>query len=90
MALAILETGRWQDAAACLGQDVNTFYPAKGASYGVSRRICASCPVIADCQGLADRAERGQPISHLFGMFVGMFAGEISPKWVHVRFFNAA
>jgi hypothetical protein len=43
----------------------------KGNGYGEARRICGACPVVEDCRKMADRAEREQPLSHLFGMLAG-------------------
>ena len=43
----------WADDAACRGCDPNLWFPAGGHGVGVdysdARRICAGCPVAADC-----------------------------------------
>jgi WhiB family redox-sensing transcriptional regulator len=41
----------WRDAAACKGMDPDLFYPERGqnADSVQARRVCAGCPVRAEC-----------------------------------------
>ena len=39
----------WMDQAACVGLPVNTFFPKKSHTGQDAKRICASCPVRAEC-----------------------------------------
>jgi WhiB family redox-sensing transcriptional regulator len=47
--------------AACRDVPTDTFYPERGDPLGTgpAKRICAGCPVRAEC--LADALERGDP-----------------------------
>jgi len=40
---------RWRELAACRGADLNLFFPGRGESAGLARRICAGCPVREPC-----------------------------------------
>lgn len=42
----------WRQQAACQGADPNVFFPEAGDPLDHARRLCAMCPVLADC--LAD------------------------------------
>ncbi len=50
----VLSTARWRDRAACAapGVDPEWFFPAPGQQGKHAKRICARCPVKAEC--LAD------------------------------------
>lgn len=37
------------DDAACLGQDVNVFFPEQGGTVRNAKRICTVCPVTSEC-----------------------------------------
>ena len=42
----------WRDRAICIGASDAVFYPGKDGDrdrYAPARRVCAACPVIADC-----------------------------------------
>lgn len=39
----------WVRQAACLGLDANIFHPLRGAPTEPARRVCATCPVRAEC-----------------------------------------
>jgi WhiB family redox-sensing transcriptional regulator len=39
----------WQDAALCAQTDPEAFFPEKGGSVRSPKRVCASCPVTAEC-----------------------------------------
>ena len=39
----------WVEHARCLDADPETFFPEKGGSTREAKRICASCPVQAEC-----------------------------------------
>ena len=41
--------GEWVDQAVCASTDPEAFYPEAGTSAAPAKRVCASCPVIADC-----------------------------------------
>ena len=50
---------RWQDQALCAQVDPEIMYPEKGVSARPAKRICASCPVKAECLSYAlDHDER--------------------------------
>lgn len=40
---------KWEHDAACRGMDPDIFHPNKGQSPREAKRICAQCPVIAEC-----------------------------------------
>ncbi len=40
---------RWMAKAACRGQPVDTFFPARGESASPARDLCAGCPVRVQC-----------------------------------------
>jgi Transcription factor WhiB len=64
----VLAVQEWRWEAACLGADVEVFFP-DGASYAAARAICARCPVIEDCRRACDRAE-GKAVP-VFGFYAG-------------------
>jgi WhiB family redox-sensing transcriptional regulator len=54
----------WTDLAACRGEDPELFYPVSAsgpanAQVEEAKRVCAGCPVTADCLSWALRA--GEP-----------------------------
>lgn len=53
----------WRGRAACLHADVEIFYPEQGdtAAVASAQRICAGCPVVADClrDAIDTREEHG-------------------------------
>lgn len=61
----------WMDHAACLGHDIEVFFPGKGTdSAKPAKRICAVCPVRQECLDYAvDNHEQ-------FGVFGGMVREE--------------
>lgn len=57
----------WVEHAACLGSDVDVFFPGRGARAArEAKRICATCTVRADCLDYA--LEAGEE----FGVFGGL------------------
>lgn len=42
----------WRESALCAQTDAEAFFPVKGASTRPAKRVCAACPVTAEC--LAD------------------------------------
>src|SRR4051794_10863552 len=42
-------TPRWQDEAVCASTDPEQWFPVKGGSPRLARRVCASCPVRRSC-----------------------------------------
>jgi WhiB family transcriptional regulator, redox-sensing transcriptional regulator len=66
----VLRLQEWRSSAACLGADVELFFPSgPGATYAEARAICARCPVMLDCRRACDRAEGHA--TRLFGVFGG-------------------
>lgn len=52
----------WQDQAACRGHDAELFFPELGDTdrrIPRAKKICAGCPVRADCLEAAMRMEAG-------------------------------
>ena len=45
----VVVMGDWVDQAACAGVDPDLFFPDRGASLADARRVCAGCPVRAEC-----------------------------------------
>ena len=43
------EPERWQDRALCAQTDPEIFFPEKGGSTREAKKICARCPVRAEC-----------------------------------------
>lgn len=43
------EPGGWHRHAACLGMDVNIFFPDPKASAAEAKRVCRRCPVAEAC-----------------------------------------
>jgi WhiB family redox-sensing transcriptional regulator len=39
----------WSRRAACLNMDVDRFYPDRGESTREAKKVCARCPVTAEC-----------------------------------------
>jgi WhiB family redox-sensing transcriptional regulator len=62
----------WQDRGACRDHDPEIFFPAVGKSGEPAKRICRSCPVMAECRNEAiDRGERN-------GIWGGLAPDEIT------------
>jgi WhiB family redox-sensing transcriptional regulator len=62
----LLEDLPWAEDAKCLQADPDTFFPEKGGSTREAKRICAQCPVRAECLEYAlDNDER-------FGIWGGL------------------
>lgn len=52
----------WQDNAACRGQAAALFYPADRGNHPetrIARRLCADCPVRAECLEAGHRERYG-------------------------------
>jgi WhiB family redox-sensing transcriptional regulator len=43
----------WTDRALCAQTDPEAFYPEKGGSTREAKKVCASCPVAAECLAYA-------------------------------------
>jgi WhiB family transcriptional regulator, redox-sensing transcriptional regulator len=39
----------WVEGALCAQTDPEVFFPKDGGPIGRARRVCAACPVVADC-----------------------------------------
>lgn len=48
----------WRDQALCAEVDRDWFFPEKGDNWGSAKRICALCPVKAEC--LEDALENNE------------------------------
>ncbi len=60
------EPSDWRDLALCAEVDPELFFPDKGESSRPAKRVCASCPVRAEClQDALDRHEQ-------FGVWGGL------------------
>lgn len=55
---------RWQQEAACRGMDVSLFFPEQGEKSTAAKRVCAACPVAAQCREFAGQF-------HTYGVFGG-------------------
>jgi len=62
----------WQEQAACRGVPLDLFYSFKPAVIAKALEHCTRCPVVAECLGMADRAEADD--SHVCGIFGGLTA----------------
>lgn len=51
----------WMAQGLCANLPPSTFFPSDGAGVEVARRICATCPVRAECleHALAERIDHG-------------------------------
>jgi len=58
-------TGQWRDDAACIGADVEIFFPHSGVSDMPAKMICAICPVRGEC--LEDALAAGRTLQGVFG-----------------------
>jgi WhiB family redox-sensing transcriptional regulator len=56
----------WTESAVCQSVDPELFFPQKGGSVRAAKRVCAVCPVRADC--LADALAHGER----FGVWGGL------------------
>jgi hypothetical protein len=55
----------WKDRALCAETDPEAFFPGKGGSTALAKRVCAACEVRAEC--LQDALDRREP----FGIWGG-------------------
>ena len=70
---------KWQERSACRKEDTSTFFPVDGVGLSVARRICAGCPVIAECRAFACAD------SSLKGIWAGMSERERARERQHAR-----
>jgi WhiB family transcriptional regulator, redox-sensing transcriptional regulator len=49
MSPALAAPGRWAEQAQCAQADPDAWFPGKGETAAVAKRICAACPVRAQC-----------------------------------------
>lgn len=62
----------WHNHAACIGMDISIFFPEYGGgerAFAQARKVCDSCPVIAEC---LDRQLELESFEDQWGMFGGM------------------
>jgi WhiB family redox-sensing transcriptional regulator len=45
----LLARPAWHRRAACRGSDPNLFFPARGEAWKEAVKVCAGCPVTAEC-----------------------------------------
>lgn len=70
LSAATLKATEWQTRAACIGRDPRLFDGPDPS--GAARAICETCPVIAECRGLADQlAEEYAGAAHVHGTWGG-------------------
>lgn len=63
----------WLDSAACLGEPLDLFYPVgAGGVTGQAHRLCAGCPVRAECLDEVMAQERGARLSLRYGYRAGL------------------
>lgn len=74
----------WQDFAACAEIGTELFFPSKGGDVRQAKRICAGCPVRAECLEEADANEGGSDL-----LTHGVWGG-LSPQERIARFREAA
>jgi len=53
---------QWQDDAMCAQVGTEMFFPEKGGSTREAKKICAACPVVAECLAYAIEIEVGPGI----------------------------
>ena len=53
--MTFTEPPDWHQHAACAGTDPDLFFPGRGESITGARRVCATCPVKAECLDYAIR-----------------------------------
>jgi WhiB family transcriptional regulator, redox-sensing transcriptional regulator len=49
----LIDRPAWHARAACRGMGTELFFPADHLALSAARRICAGCPVLAECQQFA-------------------------------------
>lgn len=64
---------RWRSRAACLGQPMTLFFPARGKKtsdvYAEGKAFCAKCPVKKECLKIADEFI---PTGDRYGLYGGL------------------
>jgi WhiB family transcriptional regulator, redox-sensing transcriptional regulator len=65
-ALSLAPPEAWTEAALCAQVDPELFYPEKGGAVRDAKRICAACPVAAECLEYALRC------NDIFGVYGGL------------------
>ena len=66
----------WMDDALCAQTDPEIFFPEKGGSTLAAKRVCAACPVRAECLEYALADER---TSYVTPFHYGVYGG-LSPR----------
>lgn len=51
--MEIIFRPEWQSRAACAGMDQSIFFPPGGGSVKRAKKVCANCPVKAQCLDMA-------------------------------------
>lgn len=52
-------SGEWAQRSACLGADPDLFFVEKGQTFAEGRKVCATCPVVAECLDAAVQRREG-------------------------------
>lgn len=58
----------WQEFAACAGKPTALFFPDHGNGASAAKRICATCPVVAECR------DEGMHVA--YGIWAGLTEAE--------------
>lgn len=64
----------WRESAACLEVPGDLFFPEKGEDANDARKICHTCPVIAECYVAA------QEMKPQFGIWAGMSIRQLNER----------
>lgn len=69
----------WMDLAACRDADPELFFPKRGGKTAAAGRICASCPVQAECGAFALQTQTNYDDDH------GVFGGQTRRARLAIR-----
>jgi WhiB family transcriptional regulator, redox-sensing transcriptional regulator len=72
------EIAKWVEDAACSQTDPELWFPDRGQSAKMAKKICSNCPVLWDCRiySLSERLEHGP--TGLDGIWGGLSMSERS------------
>jgi WhiB family transcriptional regulator, redox-sensing transcriptional regulator len=72
---------RWRELAACRGADLEVFFPGRGESAELARRVCAGCPVRQPC---LDYAVSNRIVDGIWGGLTGRERGALRTGYLRV------
>ncbi|AZM91463.1 WhiB family transcriptional regulator [Streptomyces sp. W1SF4] len=77
----------WADSAACATVDPELMYPGPGnlPAYKEARRICADCPVQAECLADAMAYEGNATKKYRYGIRAGLSPAERADRYTRSR-----